>query len=196
MRLPNEKKRSNIVAAAAKMFASHPYHEVRLDELAAAAGVGKGTLYVYFKSKEDLYFSLVEEGFTALVDRLQTQLEPPSPPAMQAIRIIVEQLVRFAIQHPDLFELMRSTGGPPQGGRMEAKHKQLTAIIEKTIRLGVRRGELHDPNPQITALCIPGLVRSVFLFGPQGLNEKKVTAQLVGLLNSGIAGKAAGKATS
>ena len=57
MQRPDEQKRQLIIDTAARFFATQPFHKVRLDDVAAAAQVGKGTLYIYFKSKEDLYVS-------------------------------------------------------------------------------------------------------------------------------------------
>ena len=59
-------------------------------------------------------------------------------------------------------------------------------LIEKTIRRGNQSGEFSDPYPEITALCIPGLMRSVMLFGPRGLNEQVVAAQLTRLVELGV----------
>src|SRR3954468_4548822 len=99
MRLPDDNKRRQIIATAAQMFASQPFHKVRLDDVAAAAGVGKGTLYIYFSSKEDLFFSIIYDGFAALIDSLQVQLATsPSPTA--ALETIVTGLVSFAFQNP------------------------------------------------------------------------------------------------
>ena len=66
MQRPNDKKRRKITDTAARLFATRPFHKVRLDDVAAAAHVGKGTLYVYFKSKDDLYRSLVFDGLIML----------------------------------------------------------------------------------------------------------------------------------
>src|SRR6478752_5043378 len=74
MRLPDDNKRKQILATAAEMFSSQPYHKVRLDDVAAAAGVGKGTLYVYFPSKEELYITIIYEGLAKLMARLRSQL--------------------------------------------------------------------------------------------------------------------------
>jgi AcrR family transcriptional regulator len=52
---PDDRKRREIMRVAARMFARRPFHEVRLDEIAAATRLGKGTLYVYFASKDDLH---------------------------------------------------------------------------------------------------------------------------------------------
>ena len=171
---------------AARLFASRPYHAVRLEDVAAAASVGKGTIYIYFDNKDDLYASLIYEGFSALVDRLESELANERETARHALRRILGALVAFTMQQPHLAEMMRSVGGLQHGREWEKKRAELSAIIAATIRRGIRRGELSDPHPEITALCIPGLVRSVFLFGPKGLNEKKVTSYLVRLLEDGI----------
>ncbi|HWE94169.1 MAG TPA: TetR/AcrR family transcriptional regulator [Tepidisphaeraceae bacterium] len=222
MQVPNEQKRRHITSAAAKMFAARPYHKVRLDDIAAAAGVAKGTLYVYFDSKEDLYFTLTLEGFAQLVDRLNAQLEggadgeavagrgnvngfvhskrlassPRVRPACALgcassarLECIVHELVAYAYQHPHLYELLRTVGAAKvrSKGAWDAKCRQLTQLIERTIRAGVAAGELSDPHPELTALCIPGMVRSLMLFGAKGISEKDAADQIVKLLSRGLA---------
>ena len=81
MRCRDEQKRRQIVAHAARLFAAEPFDKVRLNDVAAAAGVGKGTLYVYFESKEELYLSILYDAFTQLVDRIQAQLGDEQRPA-------------------------------------------------------------------------------------------------------------------
>ena len=199
MQRPDQKKRDSITATAARMFATRPYHEVRLDDIAAAAHIGKGTLYVYFDNKEDLYFSLIYDGFARLVDRLKERLGSgaetgaangvePQLPAPEALERIVRELVGFAFAHPHFFELMRSVGkikgsSEPDWNR---KREEFQALVEGTIRRGNRRGELCDPHPELTALCIGGMVRSVMLFGPKGVGEDQVSSQIFRLLERGI----------
>ena len=72
--LRDENKRRQVIAIAAKFFSASPYHKVRLDEIATEAGIGKGTIYIYFKNKEDLYYCMVTEGFAELIQRLKQQL--------------------------------------------------------------------------------------------------------------------------
>lgn len=190
MQKRNERKRQLIMSTAAKLFATRPYHGVRLEDVAAAANVGKGTIYIYFQSKDDLYYSLIYEGFSSLIDELERELENEDEPASQALRRIVGALVSFTMQYPHLAEMMRSIGGGKGDGQWEKKRAELSRIIETTLRRGVKRREIADPHPEITALCIPGLVRSVFLFGPKGMDEKQVTSYLVRLLEHGVRKKA------
>src|ERR1700754_3218540 len=112
MRLPDDNKRRQILSTAAEMFASQPFHKVRLDDVAAAAGVGKGTLYVYFQSKEDLYLTLVFESIQLLLGRMKSQLAADHSGAMHRIQTIVNELVDFAFQHPPFFELIKAQGLP------------------------------------------------------------------------------------
>lgn len=188
MQRPDEKKRQLIAATAAKLFATRPFHKVKLDDVAAAAGVGKGTLYVYFKSKEDLYFWLIYDAFSRLVEQLQNRLGPGELPAARSLRLIIAELVKFGFDNPQLFELMRNAGPIIKDDRWGNKRKELAGLIEQTIRRGIASGEFRDPHPEITALCVPGLLRSVMLFGPRGLDEKTVAAQITRLLEQGIRG--------
>src|SRR4051812_27425030 len=88
MQVPNEKKRRQITDAAARMFATRPFHKVKLSDIAAAAGVGKGTLYVYFASKEDLYFGLIYEAFAGMVDRLKERISAGAERAVDDLAAI------------------------------------------------------------------------------------------------------------
>jgi AcrR family transcriptional regulator len=186
MQRPDEKKRQLIAATAARLFATRPFHKVKLDDVAAAAGVGKGTLYIYFKSKEDLYFWLIYDAFSRVVEQLESQLQGGHLSASQSLRRIVAELVKFGFDNPQLYELMRTAGPIIKDDRWDHKRKELTSLIEQTIRRGIQSGEFRDPHPEITALCVPGLLRSVMLFGPKGLDEKTVTAQITRLLEQGI----------
>jgi len=186
MQRPDEKKRQLIAETAAKLFASKPFHKVKLDDVAAEAGVGKGTLYIYFKSKEELYFWLIFDAFSQMVENMKSQLGRGALSARETLRRILVELIRFGFNNPTLFELARTAGPGVQDERWTEKRKELTDLIEETIRRGNASGEFDDPHPEITALCMPGLVRSVMLFGPKGLDEQTITEQMTRVLERGI----------
>src|SRR5204863_3040154 len=105
MQKPDEKKRQLIAQTAARLFATRPFHKVKLDDVAAEAGVGKGTLYIYFKSKEELYFWLIYDGFAKMVEQLEIELGRNELSADQTLRKIVSALVKFGFDNPQLFEI-------------------------------------------------------------------------------------------
>lgn len=187
MQKPNEEKREAICKAAAKLFAQRPFHEVRLDDVAAAASIGKGTLYVYFRSKEDLFVSLISEAFEKIIDTLETKLDNDAIEPREALRTIVRELVGFAVRNPFYFEIMRIGEIESMAARRcERQRGRLTGLIQRTICGGARRGIFSDPHPELTALFIPGLVRSAMLFGPRGLSERTLSSQILRILEHGL----------
>ena len=70
-RKPAEVRRREILRAAGKVLVSRGYHNVHLDDVAAAAGLSKGTLYLYFKDKESLFAEVLED----VIDRLEERLK-------------------------------------------------------------------------------------------------------------------------
>jgi AcrR family transcriptional regulator len=187
MRLPNDRKRQQILTSAAKLFARQRYDQVRLDDVAAAAGVGKGTLYVYFDNKDQLYFTIAYEGFSDLIEQLEGQLADRTSPAADRLRRIVEGLVQFARSHPQFYEMMRlAQASRQQQSRWRPKREALTALIRNTIADGIARGEFADPHPELTALFVPGFVRSAMLFGPKDLDLDMLIEHIHALLMNGI----------
>jgi outer membrane protein TolC/AcrR family transcriptional regulator len=152
MQRPSEIKRRKISDTAARLFATKPFHKVRLDDVAAAAQVGKGTLYIYFKSKEDLYVSLVGEGFSQLVESMRASSAAPPP---RALAEIVRQLVAFAFAHPNFFELMRTIPQLANNSGLQRMRKQLSDLITRTLRRGIRAGIWSRPAPRINGHLHP-----------------------------------------
>jgi AcrR family transcriptional regulator len=189
MQRPSEIKRRKISDTAARLFATKPFHKVRLDDVAAAAQVGKGTLYIYFKSKEDLYVSLVSDGFTHLVQQLANVAELPP---QQALTEIIRQLVIFSFGHPNFFEMMRTVPQLTNHQSLLRMRKELSDLITKTLRRGIRQGIWSDPNPELTATIIPGMLRSAMLYGPRELDQDALIEHILRLVFEGI-GRGNGK---
>ncbi|HEV8290479.1 MAG TPA: TetR/AcrR family transcriptional regulator, partial [Tepidisphaeraceae bacterium] len=155
----------------------------------AAAQVGKGTLYIYFKSKEDLYVSLVSDGFAHLVQQLENVAELPP---QQALTQIIRQLVIFSFAHPNFFEMMRTVPQLTNHSSLLRMRKELSDLITKTLRRGVRQGIWSDPHPELTAIIIPGMLRSAMLYGPRELDEQVLIEHILHLVFEGI-GRGNGK---
>lgn len=179
----DEQKRAGITAAAVKLFATRPFHKVRLDDIASAAKVGKGTLYLYFKSKDDLYISIVYESFAPVLRHLREELTGQNESAWESLRRIVAAMSHFAVSNPNLYELMRSV---PLDRQRADQRKVLTELLEQTIRRGVRAGEMCDPHPELTATFIPSMFRAAMHFGPKELSEDVLTNQILRLLKQGL----------
>ena len=184
MQKPNALKRQKIIDTAARLFATRPFHEVRLEDVAAAAHVGKGTVYIYFKNKEELYLSLIRDSFARLIEELKAEIAHESSPSETLTRM-VRRLVAFAFAHPEYFELLRSAR-EEQRRSLQSLRRQLTDLFADTLRRGIRQHLWHDPQPQLTAVCVPGMVRSAVVFGPREMGEEAIAAHIFRLLTFGF----------
>ena len=196
MKSLDEEKRTKILSAAAKLFATQPFHKVLLSDVAEAAAVGKGTLYLYFKNKEDLYVSLTYSGFSAVVDHLKVQLNKHNLNPVEKLKVVIHETVIFAFQNPDLYEVMRTVPGRKAMNRIDqsirdTKRWEYNRLVESVIQEGIESGFFEDPHPDLTARYIPGLVRSALFDGVKTLDTKILSDHIFRLIGSSIIKKEA-----
>lgn len=176
-----------ILAAAAALFATRPFHEVRLDDVAAAAEVGKGTLYLYWHSKEDLYLAIIRQGFSQAVQRVDAHLAAEKGDSLSRLAAIIDSLVDFAFTYPDVYRIMRSGILTPEDPELQRLRATLVDRIVRVLKQGVKAGEIDDPCPALTAQYVLSFVRGALLYPPQGLTPRSLKAHLQRVLTRGIA---------
>jgi TetR/AcrR family transcriptional regulator, fatty acid metabolism regulator protein len=106
-------KRKRILQAAVKVFAKKGYHGSRVSEIAAQAGVADGTIYLYFRNKEDILVSLFDDLMSEHVRQVKDAL-PSVPDAESRLRLVAEHHLRALGENRDLavvfqVELRQST---------------------------------------------------------------------------------------
>jgi AcrR family transcriptional regulator len=84
-----EARPAELMAAALDLFVERGYAATRLDDVAARAGVSKGTLYLYFSSKEELFKAVIRSGIVPLIERGERLLEAHKGSAANLLREIV-----------------------------------------------------------------------------------------------------------
>ena len=106
-------------------------------------------------------------GFASLVDLLREQMDEDTNDPVENMEVMIREIVHFAYQDPQVFEVMRTIPGweAIDRSKWDAKRRELRGLIESIIRLGIAQGVFADPHPEFTALYIPGFVRSVLLDG-------------------------------
>ena len=186
MQVPDLEKRKAIIRTAQDLFSRRPYHEVRLDDVAAAAKVGKGTLYVYFTSKDHLYLELVGEAFDTLLADCEQIADDESAPAWPALEDLVRRVAKWTLKHPTIFDIIRSGVSPAGNDAMRARRRKLASLIERVIRRGVANVEIDDPSPELTANFIPAMARSGAVFGRSTLKTEELSTRIMAVLAGGI----------
>ncbi len=88
---------AEIVAAALKEFAEKGFAAARLEDVAASAGISKGTIYLYYPTKEALFEAVVHEMITPILDRAEIAQSDLGVTCEQLLRIVLETLYRQLI---------------------------------------------------------------------------------------------------
>jgi len=97
------RNRARILSAARKLLGRRPIHEICMDELAKAAGVGKGTLYRRFADRSSLCLALLDDGERDLQERVLARFGLPSDaPAIEHLFVLLEALVAFTMENAAL----------------------------------------------------------------------------------------------
>src|SRR3989442_15948798 len=91
--------------AAARLFGSRRFHEVRMDDIAAEAGVAKGTLYRYFRDKEEMYLALLGRASRQLIQVLHHRVAEARS-AGAKLAPIVDAVIAFFHPQPHLFDFI------------------------------------------------------------------------------------------
>lgn len=168
MQRANPQRRDSILKAAGELFSRRPFHEVMLDEIAARARVGKGTLYIYFKDKHDIYASVLLAGYEAVLKELDEAQQGARDP-LAAIRAMVGVVAKFALAYPGTFELMRAGLQPGQLKPLRDRRRLLGKRLESALIRAAEARCIHDPHPQWTAQYIVGSIRGIALHAKDGV---------------------------
>ncbi|GFM33064.1 TetR/AcrR family transcriptional regulator [Desulfovibrio subterraneus] len=187
MQIPDENKRKKIMEAASALFATRPFHKVLLTDVAAEAGVGKGTLYIYFKDKDDLYRSVVRAGFRDVIERIRQQLKEREEMPETQLRNAIGEVVRYAYGNPDIFRLLREAHAKADDtAHCASVRQELATMFEEIIRVGVAKGVFHDPHPELSARFIPGFVRSAFIYGDNNYDTATLESHIMRFVLAGL----------
>ena len=165
-----------ILAAAAREFCVAGFANAKLDAIAARAGVAKGTIYLYFDTKEDLLKAAVRRLVHPLIEDIERSVAEYQGPTEELLRIAVGHLHRNMVDSADMRELIRLLLA--EGSRIpemsEFFTKEILARGCATFRMilwrGIAQGEFrHSPAVDYPELIIAGAksaAMSILLLGP------------------------------
>jgi len=163
MRLKKEKTRNRIIETAAQVFAEKGYDGTAIADIAGKAGIGKGTVYSYFTSKEKLFFSVFEWFINEFGKSVTVNIATLGKGAGDRLdtlsRIIVTNCVEMKHLYALTIEFWAASKRDSIEGRLKALftegYAQFREIVSSIIGEGMRAGEFApdiDPEPLAATL--------------------------------------------
>jgi len=152
--------------AAERLFANRRFHEVTLDEVARSAGVGKGTIYLHFADKDDLFFQVANSGLTQLCQIIEHG-RTEGMPFQEGLLEVCRQISAFFQRRRQLLRMMQNEEGSMASRRRAlrerwlAHRRQLVAALGRILAAGVRGGVVRpDVPPEALAAFLLGMMRT------------------------------------
>ena len=187
-RVKTADKQEAILEAAARVFAEREFHEVLIDDVASAAGVGKGTIYRYFETKDDLYFATILYGFDQISAALPETLRQEGSPARRLERI-AREVLRFSWNRRYLMTIVQNDDRrfPAREEQLQKRRETLARLIQETILDGIRSGEFRGIDARIGAELFRGMMRAAGLLRREEDTLDGLVGEMVGIFVHGIA---------
>ncbi|HEY2429105.1 MAG TPA: TetR/AcrR family transcriptional regulator [Acidimicrobiales bacterium] len=188
-----EARRQAIVDMSAPVFARHGYHATGIMELCAANSLGKGALYHYIGSKEELLAAIhdrVMDEVMAGADRVAGAGGSPS----QQLAMLGDELLDVIHRYPDhvwvfLHEFPALTG--ERADRFRGRRREYERRVEAVLRAGVESGEFRSLEPRLTSLAWLGMHNYTYLWLKPGgpMSARDVAKPFADIFMRGIAGQ-------
>jgi AcrR family transcriptional regulator len=176
-----DERREDLLAAARRVFAERGVAGATVSDITEAAGVAKGTLYLYFHSKEALLGALKQAFVDELVGRATSLYARVGSDDWWALAdVTVESMVDFLVEHRDLIQVFAREGLTPQTMEVfgEAGRK-LRNMFAAGIKAGTDAGAFRVEDPELTATlldrAIHGTVQQAILY-EGGIDRDRVVA--------------------
>ncbi len=187
-------KRERILEAAVRVFAKHGFHGTRVSEIAKAAGVADGTIYLYFKSKDELLVSLFEDRVERLLAFLETEL-PRAKSAPDKLRRVIEIQLGLLDGERDLAEVVTVILRQSTKLMKEYAAPKFTAYLDtigRVVAEGQAAGELRtDVSPHLAARAIFGALDGIAMTWALGKADRgglaRASGQLAAIVLRGLA---------
>lgn len=141
----NKPKFKQIIEAAVVVIAENGYHQAQVSKIAKQAGVADGTIYLYFKNKEDILISLFREKMGSFVEKIQKEIEGISSPS-EKLYVMIEKHFQLLAADRHLaivtqLELRQSNKEIRQ--RINGVLKEYLKVVESILVEGIKKGEFR-----------------------------------------------------
>jgi AcrR family transcriptional regulator len=159
-----EQRRNDIIDAAERVFFSKGVWIATMDDVAESVELSKGTLYLYFKSKEELYFAINLRGLNILSDLFRKAFEQGRT-GLEKTFMIGKAFLEFSKVHPDYFnalsyyEIKDVDYSVPDSVAClcDELGGEVIGILVEAIKKGIEDGSIHpDLDPMKTAMILWG----------------------------------------
>jgi len=191
--LEREERRAQVLRHAKRIFAHKGYHRTNVADIISRARIARGTFYLYFRNKREIFEVLLDGALRELserIRRIRMAAEEPSP--IDQLRANLTRVLEFVLEERELTDIVlnHAVGFDRElDARILEFYDQIVAKIERSLVLGVQMGLVRECDAQTVARCIMGAVKE--MVGQLSRRRRHDTGAIVEeVLNFGLRGVA------
>lgn len=161
---------AQILEAGEKLFAKKGFYPTTMEEVARAAGLAKGTIYLHFDNKRDLFFSIIKNKLDILLEKIEKEVRKGEL-ISQRIKLAIGIHLRFLEENRDFFKIMQAL---PESlkeemekrlkGRVIEKQSRYIEILDQLIQKGIRNQEIKVLDSRKLAVILVGMMHSLTIY--------------------------------
>lgn len=164
----SNQRKNQIITAAQKVFSRLGFHNARMSDIADESGLSKGTLYLYFESKDQIIINLLDRLFEPELKQLRKLMDQEDIPAQERIQQYTERVIhdmqKMLKWMPIAYEFVSLAFRRETVQQVLRKYYQEHMnIMIPLIAQGIESGEFKDHDPQETAIALGAIYEGTAL---------------------------------
>ncbi len=191
--MDREERRAQVLRHAKRIFARKGYHRTNVADIISRARIARGTFYLYFRNKREIFEVLLDQALRDLserIRRIRMAAEEPSP--IDQLRANLSRVLEFVLMERELTDIVlnHAVGFDRElDARILEFYDQIAQKIQRSLDLGVQMGLVRECDTHTVACCILGAVKDVV--GQLSRRRRHDTDAIVEeILNFGLRGVA------
>lgn len=150
-----DRKRS-IIEAATKSFSAFGYKATTMDQVAKLANVGKGTIYTFFKNKEELFGEIISNLIVEMKQVAEGAIDS-NVSFVDNVNRALYRILEFRKEHQLMIKLIqeeRDMGTKEVQEVLQQVDLEIASFIQAYLKIAIQKGEIRDCDPEITAFIM------------------------------------------
>lgn len=187
-RKKSDDTRAAIVNCAAEVFAKHDFHEVLIDDIAQQLGIGKGTIYRYFRSKEQLYLAAIGEGLSGLQMAVERATEENTD-LRHMIEGLAGTLISYFWRRRDFFVLLHRLEAkltPEERADWQQSRDEVVSLVSSRLEQAIANGQIGAVNVRLAVEALFGMIRGVCVYRADGDEPAELTRLVTDIFLGGL----------
>ncbi len=191
--MERQARRAQVLRHAKRIFARKGYHRTNVADIIARARIARGTFYLYFQNKKDLFEELLEQAVTELTLRIQRlRPGPGEPDPVDQLRANLTRVLSYAMAERELTDILlnHSTGFDHElDDKIQDFYDRIAALIKRSLDLGIEMNLVRNSDTRAVSYAILGGIKELIGMLSRG-NDVDPSALVEEILQFGLCGVA------